>query len=171
MVLAHFGAGVAFAAMTDEAFVVPVAEAPPRRRKRTRVRLALRQRGNWLQLVRFGAVGASGYVVNLARVHGGRARRRASATASRPSMAFVVALANNFFWNRAWTFRAGDGHAGFQAARFVVVSLGGVRASTSLLLFALVEFAGVPKVPAQAIAIVAATPLSFLGNKLWSFRT
>jgi putative flippase GtrA len=27
------------------------------------------------------------------------------------------------------------------------------------------------KVPAQAIAIAAATPLNFLGNKLWSFRT
>ena len=86
------------------------------------------------------------------------------------TMAFVVALANNFFWNRAWTFRAGDGHAGFQAARFVVVSLGAF-AFNLLLLFALVEFAGVPKVPAQAIAIIAATPLNFLGNKLWSFRT
>jgi putative flippase GtrA len=26
-------------------------------------------------------------------------------------------------------------------------------------------------VPAQAIAIVAATPLNFVGNKLWSFQT
>jgi putative flippase GtrA len=155
--------------MTDEAFVVPVAEAPPRRRKRTRVRLALRQRGNWLQLIRFGAVGASGYVVNLvvftAAVHGAGFGYAVAAT-----MAFVVALANNFFWNRAWTFRAGDGHAGFQAARFVVVA-GGAFAFNLLLLFVLVEFAGVSEVPAQAIAIIAATPLNFLGNKLWSFRT
>ena len=27
-----------------------------------------------------------------------------------------------------------------------------------------------PKVVAQAIAIVAGTPLSFIGQKLWSFR-
>jgi putative flippase GtrA len=26
------------------------------------------------------------------------------------------------------------------------------------------------KVPAQAIAIAAATPLNFVGNKLWSFQ-
>ena len=29
--------------------------------------------------------------------------------------------------------------------------------------------AGVPELPAQAIAIVAATPLNFVGNKMWSF--
>ena len=35
-------------------------------RKRTRMRHGLRKQANWLQLVRFGLVGASGYVVNLA---------------------------------------------------------------------------------------------------------
>jgi putative flippase GtrA len=155
--------------MTDEAFAVPVAEAPPRRRKRARVRAALSQSHNWWQLIRFAAVGASGYVVNLlvftAAVHGAGFGYVLAAV-----MAFIVALANNFFWNRAWTFKAHDGHAGFQAARFVVVSLGAF-AFNLLLLFALVEFAAMEKVPAQAIAIVAATPLNFLGNKLWSFKT
>ncbi len=33
----------------------------------------------------------------------------------------------------------------------------------------LVVVAGVPEVPAQAIAIAVATPCNFLGNKLWSF--
>jgi dolichol-phosphate mannosyltransferase len=152
--------------MTDEAFVVPVAEAP---RRRTRVRHALRQRANWLQLLRFAAVGASGYVVNLvvftAAVHGARFDYLLAAV-----LAFAVALANNFFWNRGWTFRAGEGHAGFQAARFLVVSLVAFGLNV-VLLYALVEYAGMAKVAAQAIAIVAATPLNFIGNKLWSFRT
>ncbi|MEY2442238.1 MAG: hypothetical protein QOJ46_1664 [bacterium] len=155
--------------MTDEAFVVPVAEVPPRRRKRKRVRAALRHPANWLQLVRFGAVGASGYIVNLAvftaAVHGAGFGYLMAAV-----MAFIVALANNFVWNRAWTFKAHDGHAGFQAARFVVVSLAAFGFNL-LLLLVLVEAVGMEKVPAQAIAIVAATPLNFLGNKLWSFRT
>jgi len=155
--------------MTDEAFVVPVAEAPIRARKRTRVHAALRTPANWLQLIRFAAVGASGYVVNLvvftAAVHGAGFAYWIAATA-----AFVIALANNFCWNRGWTFRAGDGHAGFQAARFIVVSL--VAFGVNLLvLFALIEFGHVAEVPAQAIAIACATPLNFLGNKLWSFRT
>ncbi len=38
------------------------------------------------------------------------------------------------------------------------------------LLQALVSGADLAEVPAQAIAIVAATPLNFLGNKLWSFK-
>jgi len=155
--------------MTDDAFVVPVAEAPPRRRKRTRVRAALRHPANWLQLIRFAAVGASGYVVNLAvftvAVHGAQFTYWIAAV-----LAFVVALVNNFFWNRLWTFKAHDGHAGFQAARFVVVSLAAFGFNL-LVLVALVEAGGIAEVPAQAIAIAAATPMNFLGNKLWSFKT
>jgi putative flippase GtrA len=155
--------------MTDEAFVVPVAEAQqPRLRKRTRVRLALRQPANWLQLLRFATVGASGYVVNLViftlAVHGAGFGYALAAT-----LAFIVALANNFVWNRLWTFKAADGHAGFQAARFIVVSLCAFAFNLAVL-FALVEFAGMAEVPAQAIAIAAATPLNFIGNKLWSFK-
>jgi dolichol-phosphate mannosyltransferase len=33
----------------------------------------------------------------------------------------------------------------------------------------LVSTAGVQELPAQAMAIVAATPLNFVGNKMWSF--
>lgn len=134
-----------------------------------KIRYGMRARGNWFELFRFGVVGASGYVVNLAvftlLVHGAGIDYKLAAVG-----AFAVALTNNFVWNRAWTFSdASGGHAGFQAARFCVVSL--VAFGLNLVvLFVLVEAAGVDKVPAQAVAIAAATPLSFLGNKLWSFR-
>ncbi len=145
-----------------------------RLRGQTRVRAGLRKPSNWLQLVRFGLVGASGYVVNLLVYtlleHGLSAAYPLAATG-----AFVVALSNNFVWNRLWTFRASAGHAGFQAARFCVVSV--VAFGLNLIvLYALVEaldmdaVLGMGTVPAQAIAIVAATPLNFVGNKLWSFR-
>jgi dolichol-phosphate mannosyltransferase len=134
-----------------------------------RFHAALRRPANWYELVRFGAVGASGYVVNLAvftlLVHGGGVNYQLAAAG-----AFLVALTNNFVWNRHWTFKAHEGHAGFQAARFVVVSLLAFGFNL-LVLSALVEGLHVAEVPAQAIAIVAATPLNFLGNKLWSFRT
>jgi putative flippase GtrA len=39
-----------------------------------------------------------------------------------------------------------------------------------VILVTLVETAGLMKVMAQALAIAAVTPLSFLGQKLWSFR-
>ena len=134
----------------------------------TRVRVGLRHPSNWLQLVRFGLVGASGYVVNLAVyalcVHALGIDYRISAT-----LAFLAAVTNNFWWNRHWTFRATSGNAGFQAARFLLVSVAAFGLGLLLLQF-LVVVAGLPKVPAQAIAVLVAMPVNFLGNRLWAFK-
>ena len=132
-----------------------------------RVRAGLRRPHNWVQLVKFCLVGGTGYLVNLTvfavSVHVLDLHHLAAATA-----AFVVAVTNNFLWNRYWTFRVRRGHAGFQAARFLVVSvIAFLFAATVLEL--LVSVAGVPELPAQAVSIVAATPLNFIGNKMWSF--
>ena len=133
-----------------------------------RVRAGLRKPHNWVQLLKFCAVGASGYVVNLCVfalcVEGLGMHHLAAATA-----AFVVAVLNNFWWNRHWTFRARSGHAGFQAARFFTVSVVAFLFAASILEL-LVSVAELPELPAQAISIVMATPLNFIGNKMWSFR-
>jgi putative flippase GtrA len=133
-----------------------------------RVRAGLRKPHNWVQLVKFCAVGASGYVVNLsvfALCFGVLDMHHLVAA----TVAFVVAVTNNFWWNRRWTFRARGGHAGFQAARFFTVSVAAFLFA-ALVLELLVSVAGVPDIAAQAISIVAATPLNFIGNKMWSFR-
>jgi putative flippase GtrA len=136
-----------------------------------RVRLGIRQPGNWLQLAQFGAVGASGYVVNLAVfalcVHVLGINYKLAAVAS-----FVVSVANNFWWNRHWTFTSAkhETHAARQGFRFFAVSLVAFGFSY-VILVSLVDGAGVAKVIAQAISIAAATPLSFIGQKLWSFAT
>jgi len=133
-----------------------------------RVRHGLRHPANWFQLVRFGVVGASGYVVNLAvfaaAVHVAGIDYKIAAV-----LAFLVSVTSNFWLNRHWTFDARGGHAGFQAARFLTVSVAAFVFSYVVLLV-LVEAAHLPEVLAQAVAIVTATPLSFLGQKLWSFR-
>jgi putative flippase GtrA len=132
-----------------------------------RVRAGMRRPHNWLQLVKFCTVGASGYVVNLTvfalcfEVLG--LHYLAAAT-----VAFVVAVTNNFWWNRHWTFRVGKGHAGFQAARFFTVSVAAFLFAASMLEL-LVSVAELPELPAQAISIVLAMPLNFIGNKMWSF--
>jgi putative flippase GtrA len=132
-----------------------------------RLRQGVRKPDNWKQLVKFCAVGGSGYVVNLivftffvqvVEVH-----HLAAATA-----AFVFAVTNNFWWNRHWTFDASDGPAGFQAARFFAVSTFAFLFAAAVL-EGLVRFSDVPEVAAQAISIVIATPLNFVGNKMWSF--
>lgn len=121
---------------------------------------------NWVQLLQFGLVGVSGYIVNLAvfAVVVGPLNVHHIPAAI---IAFCVAVTNNFWWNRHWTFGAREGHAGFQAARFFVVSF--VAFVVSLGVLTLLVEAGVPKLPAQALAIIAVTPLNFVGNKLWSF--
>jgi putative flippase GtrA len=135
---------------------------------RVRVRHGVRKPHNWLQLIRFAAVGASGYVVNLAVfavcVHALRIDYRVAAI-----VAFVVSVINNFWWNRHWTFDAKHHAALFQGVRFFTVSVVAFGFSY-VVLISLVDGAGMAKVVAQAIAIAAATPLSFIGQKLWSFR-
>lgn len=151
--------------MIDEA-VAPRVVAPPRTLQ-SRVRAAARHPAAWWQLARFALVGASGYLVNLAVF----ALALEGAGAPYPvasALAFLVALSNNFLWHRRWTFRAGDIRARHQITRFLTVSVSAFAAGL-LLLTAIVELLGVPEVPAQAAAIVAVTPLSFVANKLWTF--
>ena len=86
------------------------------------VRHGMRHTHNWLQLVRFGAVGAIGYVVNLAVfaacVHLIGIDYHLSAV-----IAWAVSVLNNFWLNRHWTFSAKQDHPVLQAIRFFAVSL------------------------------------------------
>jgi dolichol-phosphate mannosyltransferase len=131
-----------------------------------RTRGALARRQNWLQLARFCAVGASGYVVNLVvytlLLHGVGLHYLLAATGS-----FLVAVTSNYTWNRHWTFRHQRGHVGYQGLRFLVVSTIALLANLAIL-YLLVRL-GLGKVLAQALAIILVTPLNFVGNKLWSF--
>jgi putative flippase GtrA len=141
---------------------------PPRPTPSRTSRLAsLRSVRNWQQLGKFCAVGAVGYLINLAvydaLLHAGL-HYLLAATCS-----FLVAVTSNYTWNRLWTFREHRGHVGIQGMRFLLVSLAALGANL-LVLDVLVNSAGVDKLVAQAIAIVVVTPLNFVGNKLWSFR-
>ena len=132
-----------------------------------RVDAALRRRANWEELVKFCVVGASGYVVNLIvytlLLKGAGFHYVPAAIGS-----FLVAVANNYLWNRTWTFRHQRGHFVLQGMRFFVVST--LALGANLLVLHLLVTAGLGEVVAQAIAIVLVTPVNFVGNKLWSFR-
>ena len=133
----------------------------------TRAARALRRPGNWVQLAKFSAVGASGYLVNLA-VYGLLLRGAGLHYLAAGACSFVVAATNNYIWNRAWTFRHQRGHVYYQGLRFLVVSLVALGANLGIL--HVFVGAGLDKLVAQAIAVVLVMPLNFIGNKLWSFR-
>jgi dolichol-phosphate mannosyltransferase len=128
---------------------------------------ALRRPANWVQLLKFGVVGTSGYVVNLAvytaLLRGADFHYLAAATCS-----FLVAASWNYWWNRHWTFRDQRGHFAYQGMRFLIVSASVYFANLGVL--TVLVHLGVGEVIAQAIAIIVVTPLNFIGNKLWSFR-
>ena len=132
-----------------------------------RLGAAARRPASWWQLLRFGLVGLTGYLVNLgvfALLSGVLGVHYAIAAIG----AFAVAVSSNFFWNRHWTFAAGDGHAGFQAARFFAVSIAALLINLAVL-EALVGGTSLGDLSAQAIAVAVAMPFNFLGNKLWTF--
>ena len=132
-----------------------------------RVGAAARRPASWWQLIKFGLVGVSGYLVNLgvfALLSGNLGVHHLLAAVG----AFCVAVSSNFFWNRHWTFAAGDGHAGFQAARFFAVSIAALLINL-VMLEALVGGTSMGELTAQAIAVAVAMPFNFLGNKLWTF--
>jgi putative flippase GtrA len=132
-----------------------------------RLGAAARRPASWWQLLRFGIVGGSGYLVNLAVfavLAGSLGMHHAIAAIG----AFCVAVTNNFLWNRHWTFGPGDGPAGFQAARFFAVSLASLGLNLAVLEL-LVASGDVGELTAQAVAVAVAMPFNFLGNKLWTF--
>jgi dolichol-phosphate mannosyltransferase len=132
-----------------------------------RVGAAARRPASWVQLLKFGIVGGSGYLVNLgvfAILAGTLDIHHIPAAIG----AFCVAVTSNFLWNRYWTFGPGDGSAGFQAARFFAVSLASLGLNL-VVLEVLLSGGGIGELTAQAIAVAVAMPFNFLGNKLWTF--
>jgi putative flippase GtrA len=117
-------------------------------------------------LVKFAIVGGSGYVVNLIVFdicsHAGTNHVVAA------TVAFLVAVGNNFHWNRRWTFSHAAGAWHRQARRFLIVSTLSYLFSLGILEL-LVEGAGWNTLQAQAISIAVAMPLAFVANRLWTF--
>jgi len=133
---------------------------------RRNVAVELRRTANWLQLLCFCAVGASGYVVNLAvysALLGAGSGFVAGAVGS-----FAVAVGNNYTLNRLVTFRSQRAIVATQGARYLSVSL--LVLAVNLLLLTALVWGGLDELWAQAAAIALVTPMSFLGNKFWSFR-
>jgi putative flippase GtrA len=126
---------------------------------------ALRRPHNWIQLFKFGLVGASGFAINLVvyKLLLGLGPHQAAA------ISFVVSAASNYWWNRHWTFAGQKGSFALQGIRFYTVSIVAFVVN-QLWLAVFLDWLHWGKLVSQALAIVLVTPLNFLGNKLWSFR-
>src|ERR687883_1428322 len=126
-------------------------QRPPAAAEAATVRLragrALRARHNWVQLAKFCTVGAIGYAVNLA-VYTALLRWAGLHYLAAALCSFLVAVTNNYTWNRIWTFRGDRGHFAYQGLRFLVVS--GATLGANLVCLRVLVALGVGKIVAQA---------------------
>jgi putative flippase GtrA len=132
-----------------------------------RVGSAARESDNWLQLLKFGVVGCSGYAINLIVFEqlSGRFGIHHSLAAIG---SFCVAVCSNFVWNRYWTFGPGTTSPAFQALRFFTVSSLCLLINLAVLEAILVG-TDLGQLSAQAIAVAVVMPVNFLANRAWTF--
>jgi len=156
---------------------------------RAREYVLVRHRHNWELLIKFGIVGGSGFIVNLilfalaqallgdgdavlVNLPGTEFNVRAYHGFS--MLAFLGANISNYLLNRGWTFGSrGTAHWLREYIPFLLVGLG--AQALVLAILTSLQHNNSPlelesTLLAQAIAIIVVTPLSFLGNKLWTFR-
>ena len=140
---------------------------------------------HWLEsfrYIKFGIVGASGTVVNLAVLFVGREYFFASweAHSNKPyfslALAISVATLNNFTWNRLWTWadrkpglESADAHVPLasQFGKYALASWFGIALQYGLTLWLsnVMHY-----MLANIVAIVIASVSNFLANDKWTFR-
>ena len=130
------------------------------------------------RFIKFGTVGASGVVVNLGVLF--LCQEYLLVAISSPDMRLNVSLAlaifcatiNNFFWNRAWTWRDRthhpDKHLILHFGQYALACWVGIVLQVILTkLFVIYVYYLI----ANATAIVLASVFNFLVNNFWTFRS
>lgn len=149
------------------------------------------------QLVKFCIVGLSSFAIDIVLSNLLHFRLGLS-LALAVSCSFLVAVCNGFYWNRRWTFRAGDGDARRQYPKFVATNMVGWALNLSIMMLALVTAShlGLTKVErppmevvtlivagkgkhafsplafntAKVLATVVVTAWNFSAARLWTFK-
>ncbi|MBV8148764.1 MAG: GtrA family protein [Candidatus Eremiobacteraeota bacterium] len=123
------------------------------------------------QFVKFGIVGASGFLVNLVVF---TILQRIIPDHARPlqydiiySLAFLAGGISNYYFNRRWTFRS-SGHAVREGAQFLTVSA--VALVVGLIVSALVSPWLGHGHKTWFVATVAGIFVNFFMNKYWTFK-
>ena len=129
------------------------------------------QRRGVRQFVKFGVVGASGFVVNLIVF---TILQRLVPNHAQPipysviySIAFLSGGVSNYYLNRIWTFRS-EGHALVEGAQFLTVSA--LALVVGLIVSALVAPYLGHGHRTWLLATIAAIFVNFFLNKYWTFK-
>lgn len=132
---------------------------------------SLSERRGLRQFVKFGIVGASGFLVNLIVF---TLLQRIIPDHARPlqyniiySLAFFAGGVSNYYFNRIWTFRS-TGHAVREGAQFLTVSA--IALAVGLLVSAVVSPWLGHGHKTWLVATLSGIVVNFFLNKYWTFR-
>jgi putative flippase GtrA len=144
--------------------------AAPHLLPHTMVRKIVRRRGV-RQFVKFGIVGASGLLVNLALFtflqHVTPLAEQKARFLLNYSISFLSGGVSNYFFNRIWTFRS-SGHALKQGLQFITVSL--IALGVGLIVSKLLVPSLGPGHKTWLIATLSGILVNFFVNKYWTFK-
>jgi putative flippase GtrA len=122
-------------------------------------------------VARFVAVGCANFVVSFAAFYLAYRYLPLGAFEGRGAVANVVAytagMLNSFVLNRSWTFGA-EGQIGTHAVRFAMLNAATLAAST-LIVYVLVDRAGLPELAVWLPLTLAILATHYLGMKHWAF--
>lgn len=123
------------------------------------------------QFVKFGIVGASGFIVNLVVF---TLLQRIVPDHARPlqynviySLAFLAGGVSNYYFNRIWTFRS-TGHAVREGVQFLTVSA--IALGVGLLVSAFVSQWLGHGHKTWFVATLSGIVVNFFLNKYWTFK-
>jgi putative flippase GtrA len=133
-----------------------------------RVKAGVASGENWLQLIRFGVVGCSGFAVNTV-TYALLLMIPIDYKIALP-IAYLAGVINNFTWNSRWTFtNERETHTAVVGMKFLVVSAVAFGVNYGINV-AFVHWTSLHKVPIEIISNILVIPVNFLGQKLWSFK-
>jgi putative flippase GtrA len=83
------------------------------------------------------------------------------------AIAYGAGAVNGYRMNRSWTFRAGPSHRTLVFRYFVVQ--GAALVSSTVLVYLLIDVAGLNKILGQLLAVAVAVTGGFVANRWWTF--
>lgn len=121
------------------------------------------------KFVKFGFVGAMGFVIDMAITWTLKEKVGIDLYVAN-GIGFVVAVTNNFYINKYWTFQDRDTRSGYQLGVFFAVALLGLVWNTLLLKF-FFNSVGLSFYTSKIIAILIVSIWNFMVNKWITFRS
>lgn len=159
--------------------------------------LSLLQRPGVRQLIKFCIVGASSFVIDVGLLNLLLYRFGWPLMLAK-TCSFLLAVANGFYWNRRWTFKAGAGDAKAQYPKFLLTNVIGLMLNLSIMTFAILlatrlgwihadrtageiiemilrgegrkSFSPITVNSATVVATIFVTAWNFTAARLWTFR-